>query len=78
MQQTLKDLVIDVSKSINNGFCYCSKPYPCFINEAIYYLEQYAYPEKYEVVDIDSGKIIRILPRKGSKKRKPLEIKLWF
>ena len=75
---TLADLLKLEAKNVNNGFCYSTYPYPCFINEALTYAKHLKAPHNPTITRVEGLVTIEIKPLKGSGKRKPLIIKLWY
>ena len=78
MNKTLADLLKTESKHVNDGFCYSTYPYPCHITEALVYAKNYTIPNNPTITRSDNEVIISLKPRKGSRKRKPMIIKLWY
>ena len=81
--KTLADLLKQEAQKVNNGFCYSTYPYSCFITEALTHAAHYQAPSNPTITHTEDGKIIEtkisIPPMKGSYKRKPLTITLyWF
>jgi hypothetical protein len=78
MIKTLSDLLAQESKRINNGFCYCTYPFPCSISEALVYAKHYTAPADPLITREDNRTTIQIKPMKGSGKRKAYTIVLWW
>ena len=82
MKTTLADLLKQEAQKVNNGFCYSTYPYPCFIEEALSHARHYQSPGNPTITHTDDGKLIKtvisIPPMKGSYKRKPFNITLYW
>lgn len=61
------------------GLCYFDKPYLCCSQEALGYFDKILYPHnRIEILRDDKSTVISIKPIKGSRKRKPMIIKMWW
>lgn len=78
MTKTLADLLRVESKHVNGGYCYSTFPYSCGIEEALTYAKGYRAPHNPTITRGDNEVTIEIKPLKGSGKRKPMVIKLWW
>lgn len=83
MERTLADLLKTEAAKVNDGFCYSTYPYSCSIAEALTYAKHFTAPANPTITRTDDGKLIEtvisIPPIKGSGKRKPYKITLyWF
>lgn len=76
MNKTLADLLDEQAHKLN-GFVYCNFPYSCGLDEAKTYARVYSYPTDFQVTQNGSKITISIKPFKGSRKRRPIVIKLW-
>jgi hypothetical protein len=81
--RTLADLLRTEAEALEKragGIAYLSYPYPCCIEEAAITAKKFEYPpEDRLTIDRRERRTTKIYlkPMKGSRKRKPLEIRIW-
>jgi hypothetical protein len=78
MKKTMNELLTTEAQRINNGYCYCSRPYPCTIMEALAHFRKFDAPDDPSIEREHNRTTITVKPLKGSGKRKPYIITLWW
>lgn len=74
---TFADLLKEESKRFG-GNCYCSWPYSCCVSESLIQARYYEIPgDRCNIIRNENLTTIEIKPRKGSRKRKLMIVKLW-
>jgi hypothetical protein len=78
MKRTFANLLRTEAQRLK-GFVYSSFPYSCGMTEALVYARRYDLPsdKRLTISRGERATTIQIKPRPGTRKRKPLTVRLW-